>query len=387
MKRDFIYALILSAIFMGSCANEPFEEGVNAPTPVNIDENHPKARELQAIIDEYAGKGLTGIVVALKDEEGQWEGTGGYSKIENNTKMQPGLVHANGSLTKTYTATCILKLREQNIIDIDKPITAYLPANISKKITNAGRITVKMLLSHTSGILDYQTVPFKLKWFNDLKRTLTANEILEYVENKPALFSPGEHYSYSNTNYILLSLMIDHVTGTRQGEYLRDQILVPNNLKHTYYKIQSEYIDKLPMPNYYLDRYADGRVQNISKGTRAEVYTELGDGGLVASALDYVSFLHLLANGQILSSESFDLMKTPVQGDYGLGLGRYDYQGKEQYGHTGSLLGVSSRFLYFKEQNTAVFIGINLDLDLVGGHSAQLYYEMANRIGDFIASQ
>jgi len=387
MKIFKLISLAISVFGLFSCEKEAYEGPIQTPISQPFKVNHSKAAEIQKIMDKYTQKGLPGIVVGLKDAEGLWEGTSGYAKIENKQKLTPGLVHANGSLTKMYTAACILKLKEQNKIDLEKPITTYLPTSIASNITDADKITVKMLLSHTSGIPNYKDdVNFTLKWFNDFTRNWTWEEALAYSYNKPTRFTPGTQYFYADVNYMLLSVILTQITHTQPGEFLRDAILEPLGLKHTYYKIQPEYLEHLPMPNYYLDRYGDNRLQNISLPNKQELYMEQGEGGLVASALDYVSFMEALATGKIISPATFTLMKTPVLNDYGLGLGNYEYQGKKQVGHSGALIGVSSLMLYLEEQKTAVFIATNMNTDMIGGPTAALYYEMRNEIANYLAS-
>ena len=384
LKSAFLVLAIFSLI---SCEKEPYAEPTQTPISQTFKLNHSKAAEIQKIIDEYTGKGLPGIVVGLKNAEGLWEGTSGFSKVETNQKLTPGLVHANGSITKMYTAACILKLKEQNKIDLDKSIATYLPAPIATNITGSDKITVKMLMSHTSGIPNYKDdLNFTMKWYNDFARRWTWEEALAYSYNKPSLFPPGTKYSYADVNYMLLSLMIDFVTKTQPGEFLRDNILEPLGLQHTYYKIQPEYLENLPMPNYYLDRYGDSRLQNITLPNKQELYMELGEGGLVATALDYVTFMDALATGKVISQDSFNEMKTPVMGYYGLGISNYDYLQKHQYGHSGALIGVSSQMLYFEEQKTSVFISTNMNTDMIGGPTAALYYEMRDKINNYLAS-
>jgi D-alanyl-D-alanine carboxypeptidase len=244
-----------------------------------------------------------------------------------------------------------------------------------------------MLLNHTSGIPDYmENINFKLHWFNNLTQPWTAAEALAYAYDKPLLFKPGAQFNYSNTNYILLSLLLEHLTKQTEGEWLQENILKPQQLAHTYYKTQPAYLGQLPMPNYYLDRYGDGRHQNITAAAKTEIYSELGDGGLVATALDFVTFLDALANGLIISKESYNQMITPAFNDYGLGIDIFKFKDKPAYGHPGAILGGSALLLYFPDKETTVFIGSNTDADLVAGKTFFLYHEMKNKIGDFIAT-
>ncbi|WP_224995643.1 serine hydrolase [Cesiribacter sp. SM1] len=389
MKTQHTFILLLMICCMASCTNKTFEEALlSPPTPQPFKADHSRAGDLQAILDKYTAKGLPAAVVAIKDDEGVWEGSSGFAKIENGTKLSPGFVHAGGSITKIYTATAIMMLQEQGRLRLDDPITQYLPPSVTAGISNADRITVRMLLNHSSGIPDYIDNPhFRLQWFNNLSRGWTASDALSYACNKPLLFEPGTAFSYSNNNYMLLSLMIAHVSGQEEAAWMRDHIFLPLNLERTYYKIQPEYLEGLPMPNYYLDRYGDGRLQNVTLPTKMEIYSELGDGGLVASALDFVYFMDALVKEQLISTDSFNEMKTATFNDYGLGIDIYRYQELPQYGHSGAVFGGASLLLYFEEQDATIFIASNTDGTLIGGKTLMLYHEMKNEIGDYLALQ
>ncbi len=107
MKILKIIMLALAILSLSSCEKEAYEEPIQKPVGQPFKANHSKAAAIQKIIDKYTQKGLPGIVVGLKDAEGLWEGTSGYAKIETTEKLKTGLIHANGSLTKMYTAACI----------------------------------------------------------------------------------------------------------------------------------------------------------------------------------------------------------------------------------------------------------------------------------------
>ncbi|MDO1449056.1 serine hydrolase domain-containing protein [Rhodocytophaga aerolata] len=388
MKTVNILFLLAGWFFFTGCKKEAFEGMILAlPSPQPFNQNHSKANDLQAILDEFTAKGLPGAVVAIRDKEGVWEGTSGLAKIETGTRLRPGFVHAGGSITKIYTAAAIMKLQELNKLQLDKAITNYLPANVSTRITRADSITVRMLLNHTSGIRDYiDNTTFRMRWFNNLAQGWTAEEALSYAYDQPLLFRLGSGFSYSNNNYMLLSLIITQVTGQEEAAWMKEHIFDPLQLSRTYYKIQPGYLEGLSMPNYYLDRYGDGRLQNVTLPTKVEIYSELGDGGLVATAIDFVHFMDMLVNGQIISSASYNEMKKAYFNDYGLGIDIYKFQNKPQYGHSGAVFGGASLLLYFEEQETVVFIASNTDGALIGGKTLMLYHSMKNKIGDYIAS-
>lgn len=388
MKSQKLLLTITLTCILFSCKKAQLQPPDNQAFSQPFKVNHSKSAAIQTIIDEYTKKGIPGIAVAIKDQEGIWEGASGVAKIESQEKLTTGFVHAGASITKTYTATAILLLEEQGLVNLDHSITQYLPASVTSKINNASAITVRMLLNHTSGIPDYiSDTNFRLHWQNDLSQGWTADEALSYIYNKPLLFTPGTDFTYSNTNYILLSLLIEHVTKKKEGVWLEEQLLNKADLKHTYYKVQKGYLEGLPMPNYYFDIYSDGRLQNITTPTKVEIYSELGDGGLVATPIDFVSFMDHLINGKIITPASLNKMKSFGKGEYGLGLETgYNYKNKVQYGHMGAVLGGASLLLYFEEQQTSLFIASNIDASLFTSNTLMLYHEMKNKISEYVAS-
>jgi len=381
-------ALVTTLITILSCSKEHFElnaQGQRFVEAYNV--NHSVGLKIQKIIDDYTDRGVPGISVAIKNAEGKWEGVSGFAKIETAQAMETGMVHAGGSVTKIYTATAIMKLFELDKIKLDNPITSYLPQKIAGKIRNAEQITVRMLLNHKSGIPDYiENVDFRLHWFNDLSTRWTVDDIFEHL--KPNEYnSPGNEFHYSNTNYVLLSLMIENIVKALEGNWMKDNLWNPVGLKHTYYRNGADYLSAFAMPNFYMDRFGDGRLQNVSVPTRVEIYSEYGDGALVATALDFVAFIDELSNGRIISNDAFAKMKVPAQNsEYGLGLDIFKYGDAKQYGHQGAVFGGSSLLLYFEKQKTSLFIAANCDATLVEGKTMALYHEMKNKICDLIAT-
>lgn len=351
--------------------------------------NHSKGAAIQAIIDKYTLKGVPGVSVAIKDSEGSWEGVSGYAKIETNQKLKPGLVYPAASITKTYLAVALLRMTEMGLINLDNSIVNYLPDSIAGKISDSKNITVRMLLNHTSGIPDYiNNIDFKFYRFNNLSSSWTIDKALSYVYNKPLLFIPGSGFAYSNNNYILLSMMVENVTKVSEGIWLEDNLFKPLDLNSTYYKVQAEYLNGLQMPDFYLDRFGNGKLENVTQPSKNEIESELGDGGLVAGSIDFVNFMDALMNNKIISRESLNQMKQfGASSEYGLGIETgYIYNNKTQYGHQGAVFGGFSLLMYFEEQKTSYFISINADATLVGGKTLMLCHELKNEIANYLAS-
>lgn len=388
MKSKAILQITLFVVILFSCKQVVGQHPAK-PFVQQFKANHSKAQAIQAIIDEYTQKGVPGIAVAIKDKEGIWEGASGYARLESKQPLTPGYVHAGASITKIYMGAAFLLLKEQQKVNLEAPITQYLPVRITSKIEKADSITVRMLLNHTSGIRDYISDPaFLANWESNPTKQWTANEALTYIYDKPLLFSPGSSFTYSNTNYILLSFIIENITKRKEGAFLQDALFKKAGLKYTFYKTQPKYLEGLPMPDYYFDRENTGELQNVTLPTKVEINGELGDGGLVATPIDFVLFMDALMKGRLITPGSLHEMKQfDPASEYGLGLQTgFNYANKQQHGHLGAVVGGASLLLYFEEQETALFIGSNVDANLFESKTRRLYHEMKNKICEYIAS-
>ena len=331
----------------------------------DINSNYSKAKAFQSLLEELTQLGVPGSAMAIYSPEGWWTGSTGYAKIEDKTLMQTcHLMHLQ-SVAKTYMAVSILKLKEEGKIDLDLPITNYLPAKFSKYIPSPEKITVKMILNHTSGIPEYNFSPtFVALVLQHPTHHFEAEDYLNYIHGKPLDFEPGSKYSYRNTNYVLLSLIADAITGDH-ARYIRENIFKPLGLTQTFYRGSEGYINYPHLVNSYWDRHSDGIIENVSVLQNSSVASCVGDDGIVATPLEAVKFLKGLMEGKILSAASLEEMKTWVNGKdgnptYGQGLDHATFVGHTGYGHSGGGVGAGCQLYYFPEKNIYLFVGVNL---------------------------
>lgn len=331
--------------------------------PINPD--FSKAIELQRVLNELVTKGVPGTATAVYTNEGWWAGSSGLAKIETGTHVELCHLQYLQSVAKTYMAVAILKLHEQGRINLQAPIDQYLPKKYLQYIPNGATITVNMLLNHTSGIPEYNSQPdYVSKLLSHPDYIFCSEEYLKFIENKPQDFKPGSRYSYRNTNYLLLALIADAITGDHAA-YMKQEIFEPLALTNTFYRHDASYPNYPDLVNGYWDRYSNGTIENVSRMQLNNVTSLIGDDGIVATPTDAVKFLKGLMEGAILSQASLELMKTWVNDKtgkptYGLGLDHAIFQGQIAYGHSGGGLGAGCQLYYFPEKNIVVFIGINL---------------------------
>ena len=385
------YPMLFLAALFALCACENTEQQISprqdCSTP-NFNVQHPLAGTIQGLIDSFVAEGLPGAVVAIKDANGLWTGASGMAKLEDNTPMRPCQVQHAYSVSKTFTATAALRLRDKGLLKLDEPIASYLPESIARRLTQAKEVTVRMLLNQTSGYHEFHD---DIKRLSDLlnrpTRPWTREELLEYVIEKPLYFPPGTDWAYSNTNYLLLTYVLEKASGKDHALVIKEEILDPLQLKNTHYKLQPDYPAQLPLPNHYWDRFANGKLENCTEtNLNIACYSGYGEDGILATPLDLVTFMDALVNGKLLSAQSWKDMTTWVQGkqssepDYGLGLVWVNFGGgQHEIGHYGGGIGGQCSLIYLPEQKATIFTSTNVGRES-GGKFAFLSSMLVNRI-------
>jgi len=365
IKKQTIAGLCLIA-FLSSCAVTRQDLPITScSAPAQLNAAYSKAKDLQQALQTLVSEGVPGCAMAVYSDEGWWETSAGFAKIEDKTPMQACHLQYLQSVAKTYMAVGILKLYEQGKIDLDAPMTRYLPKKYSRYITQAENISVRMLLNHTSGIPEYNAAPaYVTRLLQHPDYRFTAVDYLRYIEGKPLDFVPGSRHSYRNTNYVILALVADALTGD-QAKFITGTIFKPLGLTHTYYGSEPGYLNYPNLTNSYWDRYSNGILENASQLQRNNVAALIGDDGIVATPLEAVKFLKGLMEAELLAATTLEMMKSWVKDrkgnvTYGLGLDHATFRGQPAYGHSGGGIGAGCQLYYFPEKNLYLFIGINL---------------------------
>jgi len=282
----------------------------------------------QSILNAFVKKGHPGVSVLVRTrEEGTWNGTAGYARLEDQTPVRPEHLFHTLSCAKAYTATAILMLWEEGLIDLDARIDRYLPADLCDDLPNGHAATVHHLLTHTSGIPDFDDNMPYFEVFND-PYAPTWEDALEIVKAMPPLFPPGMGCQYRNTNYTLLALIIDQIAGSHAA-FLDTRIFRPLGLANTYYKIQAGLPRPPKMVNIYYDRYGDGCLENLTDEMCAiNQNGSIGSAGVIADMTDCARFMEALAGGELIGPEAWAKMTAPAfpgQEWRGSGIGIMDW--------------------------------------------------------------
>ena len=364
MKFAFLFAAGVF-IFGSSCSVYRPDLPV-APCPERPEANPPfsKAKELEDALGRLVRKGIPGVAMGVLSGEGYWEYATGYAQLEGKVPMGACHLHYLQSISKTYMAAAILKLYEDGKLELEESIVKYLP-EIENFIPRAGEISLRMLLNHTSGAPEYNSAPaYVTILLQKPEYPFTPWDYLSYIKGKPLQFEPGSKYAYCNTNYELLALVADRITGDH-ARYISEVIFKPLGLTQSFYRNEAGYLDYPHLLNAYWDRHSDGVVENVSQMQRYNVRALVGDDGIVATPRDAVRFLKGLLEGEIISRSTLGIMQEWVKdgkGDwqYGLGLDYARFGGEIAYGHSGGGLGAGCQLYYFPSNGLYFFVGINL---------------------------
>ncbi|MEO6675284.1 MAG: serine hydrolase domain-containing protein [Ginsengibacter sp.] len=330
-------------------------------------QKNPKDNAYRLLLERYVSRGVPGIVLLVRTpKEGLWIGAGGKSKIETGDPMLPCAIHHSGSVAKMYMGTAIMLLAEDGKIDLDAPVNKYLDPDLCNHIGNGNIATVRQLMNHTSGIRDFVVeVKHLTDYFNNFFNNYTTSEFLHYIYDKPSAFAPGEKTEYSNTNFVLLTLIIDRVTGKPHADFLTERIFKKFDLNKTFYKNEFGYPHPPGLTNSYFDRYSNGQLENITEVAIHFDLLSVGHDAMLASAYDYAKFIEALLKGKIVSQASLNQMmewKYDKKGNVfnGLAILKEETKYGDAIGHGGANFGVAMIVVYFPKYDSTIVMCSNI---------------------------
>lgn len=380
MKSIFIASVITCGAFF-SPPQRIEKATVSCEPGVILNTNYSNAKALDSILQRFAPEWLPGASVAVYTEaEGWWAGARGFADVKNKTLMENCHLQYLQSVSKSYMAVEILQLKEEGKIDLDAPMTKYLPAKYSQYVQGAKSISVRMLLNHTSGIPEYnEDHEFISAVMEQPLRNFSAMDCLEAIADAKPMFAPGTAYKYVNTNYLLLSLIGDEITGDHTA-YIKKNIFKPLGLENSYYENNHTYLKDLHLPQSYWDVLNNGKPVNATKFQQMTVVCSKGDDGIVATTTDAIKFLKGLMEGKLLKPESmkemFDFVKDEKGNNrYGMGMIYFNIDGTIAYGHGGGGIGAGCGLLYIPSRKTYIFFATNLGVFIES--------ELVKKAGDF----
>lgn len=391
MKRVITALLLVCNVFY-SCQKAQIRKTttIGIPCPWNdTSASHPKNAAFSALIEKYRRKGFPGISLLVKDNRGTWIGSAGKADIANDIEFIPGTVSKAASITKLFMGTLVFKLMEDSLTSgmgysaLQKKIIDWLPASIVNKLPNGNTITLGHCLKHETGIPDIiEQDPFYLAVLNNPNKKWRPEELLEYIYNKPADFRAGDTAVYSNTNTILVTMVMEKQTGKNHADLLKQYILGPLALNNTYYQ-PHQALPPFTAQGYY-DLYNNNTIVNVSNLVTG---SGNGYGGLYSNVYDLLKFGEaLLVNQRFVQPSSFAIMNTFGKRDggnyYGYGIQKsYLDSGPLNFGigHKGRDLGYTANLFYFPSKGVMHIFFINYGTD-AESDLRDVFYEFVDEL-------
>ena len=290
----------------------------------------PVSGDAQKELDRGIRHGFDGAILYIDGPDGTQVYASGYNNREDETLADPEDLFKIASISKLYIAAAAVKMVEEGRFSLDDRLSELLP-DLAEDIENADRITLRMLISHRSGIpdfLDQSDYP----WESLPKDNA---QTMKYFLGRPAEFEPDKKYDYSNSNYLLLGEIMDKYLGYSHHQYITEEILMPLGLTDTYHMQEEVDMDRV-MSGYFVGYEPDIKNNN---------YTSPG-GSMIASVSDVGVFLRALNTGTLLNQQE-----------------QSTYSQVYDYGHTGLLPGYQSIARYYKDSDTVVILLMNTSGD------------------------
>ncbi|MEV6560520.1 serine hydrolase domain-containing protein [Nocardia sp. NPDC051756] len=330
-------------------------------TPDTLD-GHAIAEHMNAVL----ALGATGIQVRIHYDGGDTTASAGAAVLGSDESVPTDGRFRIASITKMFVATVVLQLVDERRLALDDLVDRYLP-----QFGLDSRITIRMLLNHTSGVANFSSdvdargIPYPELAY-DFDHQYRPEELVRYALSKSPLFTPGTRSRYANTNYVLAAMVIETVTGTPYEQQIADRILQPLELRQTVTPHASHdvpdphahaYMAALPLGSPLLDV----TLQNP---------TYLGASGeMISTTADLVAFLEAVLGGQVLAPDTVDQMLTTqpvnvggidlVEVGYGLGMMRVDFgDGCVGFGHDGLIAGYASLLFASADRRRHIVISV-----------------------------
>jgi D-alanyl-D-alanine carboxypeptidase len=350
--------------------------------------HHPKNAVFTALLHKYQQLGLPGISLLVTDANGTWVGAAGKADLAHAIDFVPGTVSKTASVTKFFMGVLMFRLMEDsnqtglNYRSLHQPVSAWIAPGILNKIPNGNRITLGQLMNHETGIPDLiEDDNFYLAVLNNPNKKWTPEELLHFVYNQTPLFAPGDTAIYSNTNTILVTMVMEAATHRKHADLLRERILEPLGLAHTYYQPHD------PLPNSvaqgYFDLYNNNTITNVSNLVTG---SGNGYGGIYSNLFDLQRFINaVLVNQTFLAPSSLALMQTYGKTDggnrYGFGImKKFIERGTDAgLGHSGRDLGYTCNLFHFPSKNVTHIFFINYGSD-AKSNLREVFYQFQDEL-------
>ncbi len=314
-------------------------------------------KEYDALMSEvYKEDGPGAVALVVQKGKVLYRRAFGMANLELGVKMKPENVFRIGSITKQFTATAILRLRDEGKLRLDDDITKY----ISKYPTHGHAISIEHLLTHTSGIRSYTEMK---EWDAEVqKKDFTPTELIAFFKNQPMDFKPGEEFHYNNSAYFILGYIIEVVSGKSYEEYIDSVFFKPLKMTNSYYDSSSKIIKNRAYGyNKNEDDYMNQDFLNMTQPYAA--------GSLLSSVDDLFKWYSAVMNDEVISETSRKEAHTPhllndgQKTGYGYGWFIGNIQGSKMIEHGGGINGYLTSSIYLPDDDVFVAVFTNCTCD------------------------
>ena len=311
-----------------------------------------EAESLKSRAQGLVEAGYPAALAAVSDSKGESAGVAvGKGNLETGQAPPMDGEVRIGSNTKTFVAVVVMQLVQEGKVGLDEPIETYLPGLIKGEGVDGSKITVRQLLQHTSGLPEYTDtyLSSRAAESENMQHYVPPRDLLDTALGKPAAFEPGTQWKYTNTNYIVLGMLIERVSQRPVGEQIDERIVKKLGLSHTYFPAPGEEKIRGTHPQgYHLS--AEGKLEDITEMDPAWGWAA---GAMVSTPSELNTFFQAVLDGRLLTQASIDEMKNGAVDAsshlgsgtvYGLGLiGRSLSCGGTAWGHGGDIAGYHTR--------------------------------------------
>jgi D-alanyl-D-alanine carboxypeptidase len=352
LRRTIVVAVLAAAAFAVGVGG--------APAHTHADDAFgQRPASLERIVRALVSGGAPGALVVVATPSGIHRAASGFANLKPKTRLRPSDRFRIASVTKTFVATLVLQLVAERRLSLDDSVERWLPSAVPK----GASITVRELLNHTSGLFDYDEDPAWVKArFSDPGRVWSPKELVAISTSHPLLFAPGTGWSYSNTNYVLLGLVVEAATRKTLAWELRTRLFEPLKLSSTSFPVGTTIPGRFAR-GYFVSR----RPLPLPPGTLVDVSTILspsawGAGQIVSNADDLTRFFVALLKGRLLPAAQLASMKTEVAShNYGLGLRITQTACGRAFGHDGDVPGYRNIVWATTDGKRVASVMVNID--------------------------
>jgi CubicO group peptidase (beta-lactamase class C family) len=308
-------------------------------------DNIPRMDQVvQAYVDN---KQFMGSALVARDGKVLFSKGYGFANLEWEVPNSPTAKFRLGSITKQFTAACILLLEERGKLKVDDPVKKYMPDAPAAW----DKVTVFNLLTHTSGIPNFTGFP---DYASTEAIPTTPEKLVARFRDKPLEFEPGEKWNYSNSGYVLLGYLIEKISQQSYSQFVQENIFTPLGMKDSGYDSNSAVIP------HRASGYVPGE-KGVTNAGYIDMSIPLSAGGLYSTTEDLLRWEQGLMGGKLLSAASLQKMTTPFKNDYAFGLAVHTANGHKVIEHGGGIEGFNTSLAYYPEDKLTVVVLANLN--------------------------